>query len=276
MRVMGKVNPFEPVGSVRRGRLELRRRARAQQQGALDRRASGSSRRCSATARSIPRASGMRRTASTSTSLTTWSHHWQSANGITNGGPDITLPRLPRSPGTANIPRYRNQNTYTIHDDFTLSYDAKGHHDLKAGGEYLHLLDNTRNCNQCGGLITASGGIPSAGNRCLLLFPDQFNADTWQLADPSIGADRDQLPGRHLRLQSHFLTPVRMWKLRRVGAGRLEDLAETDAEPRRPLRPDLERVCAERRLPAVRDAGPARRTPTTIQPRLGFAYYADG
>ena len=86
-------------------------------------------------------------------SLTTWSHHWQAANGITNGGPNITF-RGFRSNRNGNIPRYRNQNTYTIHDDFTYSYDVKGHHDLKAGGEYLHLLDNTRNCNQCGGTAT--------------------------------------------------------------------------------------------------------------------------
>ena len=68
-----------------------------------------------------------------------------------------------------NIPRYRNQNTYTIHDDFTFSYDAKGHHDLKAGGEFLHLLDNTRNCNQCGGTIDGEQRTrPSATSTALL------------------------------------------------------------------------------------------------------------
>ena len=48
--------------------------------------------------------------------LTSWSHHWQAANGITNGGPNITF-RGFRSNRNGNIPRFRNQNTYTLHDD---------------------------------------------------------------------------------------------------------------------------------------------------------------
>jgi hypothetical protein len=59
-------------------------------------------------------------------SLTTWSNHWQAATG------SPTVARTSRSAAsaaiaTATFPRYRNQNTYTIHDDFTYSYDAKGH-----------------------------------------------------------------------------------------------------------------------------------------------------
>ena len=118
-------------------------------------------------------------------SLTTWSHHWQAANGITNGGPNLNF-RGFRTGRNGNIPRYRNQNTYTIHDDFTYSYDAKGHHDLRAGGEYLHLADVTRNCNQCGGTATVNGGPVPANITSLL--PDPFNADTWKLADPAFGA----------------------------------------------------------------------------------------
>jgi len=141
-------------------------------------------------------------------SLTTWSNHWQAANGITNGGPNLTF-RGFRSNRNGNIPRYRNQNTYTIHDDFTYSYDAKGHHDLKAGGEYLHLLDNTRNCNQCGGAANVNGGPVPANITSLL--PDPFNADTWKLADPALGAIAT-LYTVGVSDSSNFLTPVHMWK----------------------------------------------------------------
>ena len=86
-------------------------------------------------------------------SLTSWSNHWQAPNGITTDGPNITLRGFSTGRNN-NLPRYRNQNVYTFHDDFTFNFDAKGRHDLKTGGEYLHLVDNTRNCNRCGGVIT--------------------------------------------------------------------------------------------------------------------------
>jgi hypothetical protein len=141
-------------------------------------------------------------------SLTTWSNHWQAANGITNGGPNLTF-RGFRSNRNSNIPRYRNQNTYTIHDDFTFSYDAKGHHDLKAGGEYLHMLDDTRNCYQCGGAATVNGGPVPANINSLL--PDPFNADTWKLADPALGAIATRYTVG-VSDSSAFLTPTYMWK----------------------------------------------------------------
>src|SRR3984893_693796 len=112
-------------------------------------------------------------------SLTSWSHHWQAANGITTDGPAISFRGFSFNRNT-NLPRYRNQDVYTFRDDFTFSYDAAGRHDLKVGGEYLHLLDETRNCRYCGGLITARGGPRPANIEAL--FPDAFNADTWNLA----------------------------------------------------------------------------------------------
>ena len=141
-------------------------------------------------------------------SLTQWSNHWQAANGITTDGPSITFRGFSFNRNN-NLPRYRNQNTYTIHDDFTYSYDVKGHHDLKAGGEFLHLLDNTRNCNRCGGSITANGGAIPAN--ITSLFPDPFNADTWKLADPAMGAVTTRYT-LGVSDSSNFLTPVHMWK----------------------------------------------------------------
>src|SRR5262245_1296845 len=102
----------------------------------------------------------------TQASLTTWSNHWQAPNGITTDGPSITFRGFSFNRNN-NLPRYRNQDVYTVHDDFTLSYDAIGRHDLKLGGEYLHFLDDTRNCNRCGGVITANGGPVPANIQAL-------------------------------------------------------------------------------------------------------------
>ena len=139
-------------------------------------------------------------------SLVKWSKHWQAANGITSGSPRITF-RGFSIPGNSNLPRFRNQNTYTIHDDFTFSYDAKGHHDLKVGGEYLHLLDNTRNCNRCMGTVTSNNGTIPANIESL--FPVWNDADTWNMAAISSITTRYQIG---ISDSSNFLTPVRMWK----------------------------------------------------------------
>jgi len=139
-------------------------------------------------------------------SLTSWSNHWQAANGITTDGPSITFRGFSFNRNN-NLPRYRNQDVYTVHDDFTLSYDAIGRHDLKLGGEYLHFLDDTRNCNRCGGVITANGGPVPANIQSL--FPDAFNADTWNLAAISSITTRYTVG---VSDSSAFLTPIHMWK----------------------------------------------------------------
>ena len=139
-------------------------------------------------------------------SLTSWSKHWQAANGITTDGPRITF-RGFSFPRNNNLPRYRNQNVYNFHDDFTVSYDAKGRHDVKTGGEYLYFQDDTRNCNQCGGTITANLGPVPANIQDL--FPDPFNADTWNLAAISSITSNYQVG---VSDSSAFLTPIRMHK----------------------------------------------------------------
>jgi hypothetical protein len=106
-----------------------------------------------------------------------------------------------------NLPRYRDQGVYSVRDDFTLSYDAAGRHDLKLGGEYLRLLDETRNCNRCGGVISAQGGPVPANIEDL--FPDAFNADTWNLAAISNITTRYTVG---VSDSSAFLTPIHMWK----------------------------------------------------------------
>ena len=111
--------------------------------------------------------------------VTVWPHHWQAPNGITAGGPAIFF-RGFRFNRNQFAPAYRDQDVLSLRDDFTFAFGAKGRHDLKVGGEYLRMTDHTRNCIQCGALIRAQNG-PRPTN-LEALFPDAFNADTWNLA----------------------------------------------------------------------------------------------
>ena len=111
--------------------------------------------------------------------LTRWSNHWARDIGITEGHPRVQMVGLTIA-GNQNAPRIRDQNMYSIRDDFTLSYDARGRHDLKAGAEYLFMHELTRNCRNCMGQIDARlSRIPADVMQAI--FPDPFNADTWNL-----------------------------------------------------------------------------------------------
>ena len=130
--------------------------------------------------------------------LTTWSHHWRAADGITTGSPRITFTGFSIA-GNANYPRYQLQDVWSARDDYNLSYDARGRHDLKAGGEFLWDKKVSFNCANCMGIIDArQGAIPA---NIETLFPDPWNADTWNLAAISpnvrtytIGVGRNKLP----------------------------------------------------------------------------------
>jgi hypothetical protein len=197
-------------------------------------------------------------------SLTSWSQHWQAANGITTDGPAISFRGFSFNRNT-NLPRYRNQDVYTFRDDFTFSYDAAGRHDLKVGGEYLHLLDETRNCRYCGGLITARGGPRPANIEAL--FPDAFNADTWNLAAIS---SITTLYTLGVSDSSAFLTLGHMYK---YGAWAQDDWKMSRLTLNLGVRYDLiwnafaQNVTFPPFLPAGRP-----QDAKNIQPRVGFAY----
>ena len=114
-----------------------------------------------------------------------WSKHWQASNGITNGYPRVMFTGFAIN-ANANAPRHRDQKVTQIRDDFTLSYDMRGRHDLRVGGEFIDHYEDSLNCNRCGGEIDARGtfggqAIPSPA-QLEAMFPDPFNADTWNLA----------------------------------------------------------------------------------------------
>jgi hypothetical protein len=117
--------------------------------------------------------------------LVDWNKHWQSTNGITNGYPRVLFNGFSLN-ANANAPRHRDQDVWQARDDFSISYDAKGRHDMKLGVEFVRHFEDSLNCNRCGGEINARGTvngqrIPTAAQMSAI-FPDQFNADTWNLA----------------------------------------------------------------------------------------------
>ena len=111
--------------------------------------------------------------------LTRWSNHWARDIGVTEGHPRIQMVGMTIA-GNQNAPRIRDQNSWMFRDDFTLSYDARGRHDMKAGGEYIHMHEFTRNCRNCMGQIDARRS-PIPPDVMQAIFPDAFNADTWNL-----------------------------------------------------------------------------------------------
>jgi hypothetical protein len=115
--------------------------------------------------------------------LTSWSRHWAATNGpygpVTVGSPRIRFTGFTILPN-AGYPRHRVQNLYNINDAFTVSYNAKGRHDLKLGGEFLLHHEMSANCTNCSGEIDARGG-PLPRNLEDLM-PDPFNVDTWNFA----------------------------------------------------------------------------------------------
>ncbi len=155
---------------------------------------------------------------------------------------------------------------YSVRDDFTLSFDAAGRHDLKMGGEYLRLLDNTRNCNTCGGNIDARGGPIPANIEAL--FPNAFNADTWNLAAIS-SITRTYTVG--VSDSSAFLTPIHLWK---YGAWAQDNWRiSSRLTANLGLRYDLiwNAFAQNVTFPPFEAAGRPQDA-KNIQPRVGFAY----
>ena len=111
--------------------------------------------------------------------LTTWSRHWLAPLGITNGSPRIRFSNFNITPNQ-NLPRHQDQWYWSIRDSFTVSFDAKGRHDMRLGGEFLkrdHIQANRRFAS---GEIDARGGPPPANIEQIL--PVWNDVDTWDLA----------------------------------------------------------------------------------------------
>ncbi len=194
--------------------------------------------------------------------LTTWSNHWQKANGINTGSPRITFTGFAIG-GNQNYPRHQDQWVWNLRDDFTYSYTASGHHDLKLGGELLHRHQIQANCRQCMGTVNASNGNRPANLEAL--FPDPFNADTWNLAaiSPLVRTYSIGVGDFNVHLYS-----------KKIGSWAQDDWQLTsNLTLNLGLRYDLElgAFANDVSFPPFQQAGrPADKT--NFQPRLGFAY----
>ena len=196
--------------------------------------------------------------------LTTWSNHWARDIGVTAGHPRIQMVGFTIA-GNQNAPRIRDQNSYMFRDDFSFSYDARGRHDLKAGFEYIYMDEFTRNCRNCMAQIDARvSRIPDALMQ--QIFPDPFNADTWNLNALAPYTRRFTLG-----ISETFETPFHVPKL----AGWVQN--DWHVSNRLTLnlgfRYDLitNSWANDAEVPPILEAGRPNDT-NNVQPRLGFAY----
>src|SRR5882672_2059604 len=72
------------------------------------------------------------------------------------------------------------QDTQSLRDDFTTSYEWGGRHDVKIGGEYLRFHNQFKWCLRCNGVIDATTAPVPANIESL--FPVWNDASTWNLA----------------------------------------------------------------------------------------------
>jgi hypothetical protein len=72
------------------------------------------------------------------------------------------------------------QNTQSVRDDLTTSYDWGGRHDVKMGGEYLRFNNQFIWCLRCNGVIDATASPVPANIESL--FPVWNDASTWNTA----------------------------------------------------------------------------------------------
>jgi carboxypeptidase family protein/TonB-dependent receptor-like protein len=72
------------------------------------------------------------------------------------------------------------QDTQSLRDDLTTSYELGGHHDVKMGGEYLRFHNRFIWCLRCNGVIDATTQPVPANIESL--FPVWNDASTWNVA----------------------------------------------------------------------------------------------
>jgi hypothetical protein len=121
------------------------------------------------------------------TCWTQWSNAWYKDHGpygpVQECGPVITFTGFSFA-GNQGYPRHRGQDRYWLRDDYSYSYDARGRHDLRVGGEFIYHTEMSANCTRCRSTYTATGrpaGLPTAPTPAQMQdwFPDPFDADTW-------------------------------------------------------------------------------------------------
>jgi hypothetical protein len=80
--------------------------------------------------------------------------------------------------GNTNNPQSSGEKVYSVRDDFSTSFAAKGRHDIKTGGEWIRYTMDTAWCNNCNGRLNLNGAPPANVQE---LFPVWNDASTWNL-----------------------------------------------------------------------------------------------
>src|SRR5262249_55876265 len=94
-------------------------------------------------------------------------------------GPRITLAGYTIGPSNSQ-PLRLNGHTWSIRDDYTMIFNARGTHELKIGGDLLWNHDFYEWNTQRFGLLQANGGPVPANIQTL--FPVWNDMTTWNLA----------------------------------------------------------------------------------------------
>ena len=74
------------------------------------------------------------------------------------------------------------QDNTSFRDDYSMAINAKGRHDIKMGAEYIRFHNAFIWCLRCDGSINAQGGPAPNAAQLAAMFPDIYDASTWNLA----------------------------------------------------------------------------------------------
>ncbi len=110
-----------------------------------------------------------------------WKNHPAAASsGITNGSPIINFSGFTVGPD-GSIPQIIKQYNDSFRDDFTLTVNKFGRHDMKVGGEYIKNFWRLMICRTCSGTYAAqAAGVPIPTPAAMqAIFPVWNDPDTW-------------------------------------------------------------------------------------------------
>ena len=137
----------------------------------------------------------------------------------TTGSPRITFTGFTIG-GNAFYPRHGAQDSWSVRDDFTFSYDARGRHDLQGRRRTTcAIIDDGNNCQACMGKIDARSGRRSPA--------EHRGAVPGRVQRRHLEPRGDFAPRADLRHRRRRLRhPRRAAAVRRLAAGRLADRVE--------------------------------------------------
>ena len=96
------------------------------------------------------------------------------------GAPNILMNGFTLGQSHAITPQDIGEDFYTIRDDLSVSFNRRGRHDLRLGGEYMYHFTFETVCNQCMGQLDLRGGPVPANIESLIV--DVNDVSTWNLA----------------------------------------------------------------------------------------------